>query len=132
MSKENILVVDDHKLFREGLSALLNAAAETVVIGEAGTGKVDGKYTRVPKQAELDLDTRAAYVHFTTNNTIMGTQFHYVPDTGEAPLVADMSSDMPGAQCSVISRIRPRSVTPSASLSNGCVKTRRPIGSWCC
>lgn len=33
-----ILVVDDHKLFREGLSALLNAAAETAVVGEAGTG----------------------------------------------------------------------------------------------
>ena len=33
-----ILVVDDHKLFREGLSALLNAAPETAVVGEAGTG----------------------------------------------------------------------------------------------
>jgi DNA-binding NarL/FixJ family response regulator len=33
-----ILVVDDHQLFREGLSALLNAASQTTVIGEAGTG----------------------------------------------------------------------------------------------
>jgi DNA-binding NarL/FixJ family response regulator len=33
-----ILVVDDHKLFREGLIALLNAAAETTVVGEAGSG----------------------------------------------------------------------------------------------
>jgi phosphoserine aminotransferase len=61
---------------------------------EAGTGKVDGKYTRVPTQAELELDPNAAYVHYTTNNTIMGTQFHYVPETGNAPLVADMSSDI--------------------------------------
>ena len=35
----SILVVDDHKLFREGLSALLNAAAQTAVVGEASTGK---------------------------------------------------------------------------------------------
>ncbi len=40
MSKDvpRILVVDDHKLFREGLIALLDAAPETAVIGEAGTG----------------------------------------------------------------------------------------------
>jgi phosphoserine aminotransferase len=73
------------------------AFAEAKVTGEAreaGTGKVDGKYTRVPKQDELDLDRNAAYVHFTTNNTIMGTQFHEYPQSGDAPLVADMSSDI--------------------------------------
>jgi len=73
------------------------ALAEAKITGaarEAGTGKVDGKYIRVPVQSELDLDDDAAYVHYTTNNTIMGTQFHYVPDTGEVPLVADMSSDI--------------------------------------
>jgi phosphoserine aminotransferase len=61
---------------------------------EAGTGKVAGKYTRVPTQADLDLDPKAAYVHITTNNTIMGTQFQRYPDSGNIPLVADMSSDM--------------------------------------
>jgi phosphoserine aminotransferase len=73
------------------------AMAEAKVTGkarEAGTGDVDGKYTRVPKQAELDLDPKAAYAHFTTNNTIMGTQFHEYPDSGDVPLVADMSSDI--------------------------------------
>ena len=73
------------------------AMAEALVTGkarEAGTGKVDGKYTRVPKQGELALDPDAAYVHFTTNNTIMGTQFHEYPDSGDVPLVADMSSDI--------------------------------------
>jgi phosphoserine aminotransferase len=71
--------------------------AEAKVTGEAreaGTGKVDGKYTRVPTQTELDLDPKAAYAHFTTNNTIMGTQFHEYPDSGDVPLVADMSSDI--------------------------------------
>jgi len=73
------------------------ALAEAKITGEAreaGTGKVDGKYTRVPKQADLDLDANAAYLHFTTNNTIMGTQFHEYPDSGSVPLVADMSSDI--------------------------------------
>ena len=73
------------------------ALAEAKITGEAreaGTGKVDAKYIRVPKQAELDLDPNAAYAHFTTNNTIMGTQFHEYPDSGDVPLVADMSSDM--------------------------------------
>jgi phosphoserine aminotransferase len=53
----------------------------------------DGKFTRVPKAGELDLDPGAAYVHITTNNTIEGTQWHADPDTGKVPLIADMSSD---------------------------------------
>jgi phosphoserine aminotransferase len=54
----------------------------------------DGGFTRIPKQAELDLDPKAAFVHITSNNTIKGTQFHDFPDTGGVPLVADMSSDI--------------------------------------
>ncbi len=73
------------------------ALAEAKVTGKArvaGTGEVDGKYIRVPRQADLELDPNAAYVHITTNNTIMGTQFHQWPDTDDVPLVADMSSDI--------------------------------------
>jgi phosphoserine aminotransferase len=51
-------------------------------------------FTRVPRQDELTLDPAAAYVHYTTNNTIFGTEFHYRPDSGSVPLVADTSSDM--------------------------------------
>ena len=51
-------------------------------------------YVRVPQQSELALDPSAAYVHYTTNNTIFGTEFHYVPDVGNVPLIADTSSDM--------------------------------------
>lgn len=72
----------------------LSEARITGEAREAGTGKVDGKYTRVPRQAELDLDRDAAYVHFTSNNTIMGTQFDEYPESGDVPLVADMSSDI--------------------------------------
>ena len=51
-------------------------------------------FNRVPKQQELKLDPGAAYVHFTTNNTIYGTQCFYTPETGSVPLVADASSDI--------------------------------------
>ena len=63
-------------------------------VREAANTKTDGGYTRVPTQAELSLDANAAYFHYTTNNTIYGTQYHYVPDTGAVPLIADMSSDI--------------------------------------
>lgn len=52
-----------------------------------------GRYTRVPTGSELRLDPDAAYVHITSNNTLVGTQWFDFPDTGEVPLVADMSSD---------------------------------------
>jgi phosphoserine aminotransferase len=55
--------------------------------------KADG-YTRIPRQDELKLTPGAAYVHITTNNTIEGTEWKALPDVGEAPLVADASSDI--------------------------------------
>ncbi len=53
----------------------------------------DKKYTRIPKQGELQLDPKAKYVHLTSNNTIFGTQWMDLPNAGSVPLVADMSSD---------------------------------------
>ena len=51
-------------------------------------------FSRIPAQEELTLDPNAAYVHYTTNNTIFGTEFGYVPQVGAVPLVADASSDI--------------------------------------
>ena len=59
----------------------------------ATTVQPDKHYTRVPRQDELSLHEKAAYVHLTSNNTIYGTQWHTFPDVGRVPLVADMSSD---------------------------------------
>jgi phosphoserine aminotransferase len=53
-----------------------------------------GKFTSVPRQSEWKLDPGAAYVHMCSNETIGGVQFHWTPDTGGVPLVADMSSDI--------------------------------------
>ncbi len=50
------------------------------------------KFTLTPAQADLNLSSDAAYVHYTPNETIEGVEFPYVPETGEVPLVADFSS----------------------------------------
>ena len=60
-------------------------------VNVAASSEADN-YTRAPKQAEWKLDPDAAYVHLTTNETIGGVEFHWVPDTGGVPIVADMSS----------------------------------------
>ena len=50
-------------------------------------------FCRIPRQDELQLTPGAAYVHLTSNNTIFGTQRRQLPDVGDAPLIADASSD---------------------------------------
>jgi len=52
------------------------------------------KFNRIPKQSELKLDADASYVHFTSNNTIYGTEWNAEPEVGNVPLVCDASSDM--------------------------------------
>jgi phosphoserine aminotransferase len=52
----------------------------------------DANFTYVPEQANWRLSPDAAYVHVCTNETIGGVEYHWVPETGAVPLVADMSS----------------------------------------
>jgi len=52
----------------------------------------DQGFTCVPKRDAWKLDPEAAYVHVCTNETIGGVEYHWTPDTGSVPLVADMSS----------------------------------------
>jgi len=52
----------------------------------------ESKFTTVPAQSDWSLNPDAAYVHYTPNETIGGVEFPFVPDTGNVPLVADMSS----------------------------------------
>jgi phosphoserine aminotransferase len=52
----------------------------------------DKGFTHVPAQAGWKLDPGAAYVHVCTNETIGGVEYPFTPETGNVPLVADMSS----------------------------------------
>ncbi|WP_432696349.1 3-phosphoserine/phosphohydroxythreonine transaminase [Marinobacterium sp. YM272] len=71
----------------------IKEASRYASVSLAASTEAEG-YTRVPVQSELALNGDAAYVHYTTNETIGGLEFDYVPDTGSVPLVADMSSDI--------------------------------------
>ena len=60
-------------------------------VNVAASGEADN-FMAVPAQSDWRLDPNAAYVHYTPNETISGVEFHWVPETGEVPLIADMSS----------------------------------------
>src|SRR5829696_5879731 len=84
----------------------------------AGTTEADN-FKSVPKQPDLKLDPNAAYVHMTSNNTIYGTEWHWLPDPGKVPLVSDMSSDIFS---------RPVDVAKHALIYAGAQKNLAPAG----
>lgn len=57
------------------------------------SGEIDG-FKRLPDLSNLIIDPKTAYVHLTSNETISGIQYRDFPDTGNIPLIADMSSDI--------------------------------------
>jgi phosphoserine aminotransferase len=59
----------------------------------AGTTEAES-FARIPRQDELQLTPGAAYVHYTSNNTIFGTEWAQEPAVGDVPLVCDASSDI--------------------------------------
>ena len=56
----------------------------------------EGEFKRVPSNGEYSIREDAVYVHYTSNNTLYGTQFHHLPDSGGKPLILDASSDIAG------------------------------------
>jgi len=70
------------------------AFSEAKIYGEARkvASSEDQVFNYIPKLDRSMFDPEADYVHTTTNNTIYGTKFHTIPDTGSVPLVTDMSS----------------------------------------
>lgn len=97
------------------------AIKEAEKIGKANRawdGKPDN-YKRVPKRDELNLDPNAAYLHFTSNETIQGVEFFEEPEANGVPLICDASSD-------ILSR--PIPVEKYALLYAGAQKNAGPAG----
>ena len=69
----------------------ITEAKRYCAVNVAASAEADG-FNSVPPQSTWSLDLDAAYVHYTPNETIGGVEFPFVPDCGEVPLVADMSS----------------------------------------
>ena len=59
----------------------------------AASSKAD-QYKYIPTLNDLNFSENDAYLHITSNNTIFGTQWKDFPETGDVPLIADMSSDI--------------------------------------
>jgi len=62
-------------------------------VNVAASGEAS-KFTSIPPRESWRLDPDAAYVHICSNETIGGVEYHFTPDVGDVPLVADMSSDI--------------------------------------
>jgi phosphoserine aminotransferase len=62
-------------------------------VNVAASGEA-GRFTSIPARDTWQLDPNAAYVHICANETIGGVEYHFTPDTGDVPLVADMSSNI--------------------------------------
>lgn len=58
----------------------------------AAASSKDDNFSRIPETTRESFRPDADYVHICYNNTIYGTKYNYIPDTGDIPLVADMSS----------------------------------------
>jgi phosphoserine aminotransferase len=70
----------------------IKEAKKLGAVREAAT-TADTNFNRLPKSEEVKFDSNAAYVHFTSNETIFGVEFEEEPAVGDVPLVCDMSSN---------------------------------------
>lgn len=79
----------------------------------------DCNHTTIPTQSQLNLSADASYFYYCSNNTIYGTRWNYVPETGDVPLVCDMSSE-------ILSR--PVDVSKYGIIYAGAQKNMAPAG----
>jgi len=79
------------------------AAEEAAKFGDVriAASSEEGTFTYIPTVKREDFRADADYVHITLNNTIYGTHYPYIPDTGDIPLVCDMSSSILSEQIDV-------------------------------
>lgn len=68
------------------------AAAKSYCDVNVAASSEASKFTTIPAQNSWQLNADAAYLHYTPNETIGGVEYHWIPEAGDVPLVADMSS----------------------------------------
>jgi len=112
--KASIDFVDTGEWSKKSIKEAKKYARANVVASAADTG-----YDRVPPRETWKLDPDAAYVHICSNETIGGVEYHFTPDVGAVPLVADMSSD-------ILSR--PLDVSKYGLIYGGAQKNIGPAG----
>ena len=89
----NLLDADETAAYCDNGIWGAKAIKEAKLFGEVhvACSSKDKNHTYIPK--ELSIPSNSKYLHFTTNNTVEGTQWHHLPET-DTPLIADMSSDI--------------------------------------
>ncbi|MEO5771911.1 MAG: 3-phosphoserine/phosphohydroxythreonine transaminase [Burkholderiaceae bacterium] len=85
--KTSIDFVDTGEWSKKSIKEARKYAQVRIAASAEATG-----YDRVPPRAGWQLDPNAAYVHICSNETIGGVEYHFTPEVGDVPLVADMSS----------------------------------------
>jgi len=97
------------------------ALAESNKIGDGNAAWDDSAngFKSVPNDEDYSIREGAEYLHYTSNNTLFGTQFHHIPDSGGKPRVVDASSDICGA---------PLDVSEHALIYAGAQKNLGPSG----
>jgi phosphoserine aminotransferase len=112
--KASIDFIDTGEWSKKSIKEAKKYAAVNVAASSAATG-----YDRVPPRSDWKLDPNAAYVHVCSNETIGGVEYHFTPEVGSVPLVADMSS-------SILSR--PVDVAKYGLIYGGAQKNIGPAG----
>lgn len=112
---------------KSGVDYLNTGAWSQKAIAEAGryaevnvvTDSTANHFTTIADQSDWQLNSSAAYVHYTPNETIHGLEFAEIPDVGDVPLVADFSSTLLS---------RPLDVSRFALIYAGAQKNIGPAG----
>ena len=96
----------------------IKEAKKYAKVNVAASGEA-GRYTAIPPRDEWKLDPQAAYVHICANETIGGVEYHWTPEVGDVPLVADVSSNFMS---------KPIDVSKYGLLYGGAQKNLGPAG----
>jgi phosphoserine aminotransferase len=87
--KSSIDFIDTGEWSKKSIKEAKRYASVNVAASSSASG-----YDRIPARGDWKLDANAAYVHICSNETIGGVEYHFTPEVGSVPLVADMSSDI--------------------------------------